>query len=179
MTLAIPEAPPFSILALGHHLGAMKHEAYLLELLTTRLGSEKTHSPLDATRLEQRQAENARKAVEDHIDALEALLLRSRATCPGDAVVQIMLAAAAIGSVEASKRDSEQEDDRLQTAHAALQSAMRAVAPAAGVRLVDIGGRYYSASAWCDGWPSPDLSGLEPEIRPAADHCIDGSGGVA
>ena len=171
-----PEAEhqPFSIAALGKRLAALRHEANLLDVLTVKLGREVQDSPLDARRLAQRHAEAAHLAVEEHCEALEGLILRSRAETPADAVTQIMVVSAQLECIRNGTADDER-DQSQRIAYAGLQSALRALATSLSIPLADLGGVYH-ASTWCDRWPNVITTDVQSNAK--VDHreaAIDGS----
>ncbi len=128
---------------------------------------------MDARRLAQRHASTARTVVEDQCESLEDLILSSRAYDAADALVQVMVASARLDLLAtASTERSEIEEKRLWRA---LQGATKALAGATGVKLADVGGRFY-ASTWCDPWPDIDLSDLPVDDGVGCDVALDGTG---
>ena len=164
----------FSIAALGKRLAALRHEGRLLDILTSKLGREVPDSPLDARRLAQRHAASAQEAVEEHCEALEDLILRSRAETPADALTQIMVVSAQLEGIRNGATD-ERRDHAQRWSEAGLQSSLRALATSLSIPLADLGGVYH-ASTWCDRWPAISTADVRSDADP--DHleaAIDGS----
>ena len=165
--------PEFSILALGRQLGAMHEREHLLDVLATSRGTEHLGAPLDAHRLAQRHAEQARVAIEGQCEALEDLILASRPDTLADALLLVMVAHSRVNVVaHACDREAAgREQDRVE---AALSGALRVIAREAGIPLADVGGEFY-APTWRDPWPDVDVSGVGPDPRCQVDRCTDGS----
>jgi hypothetical protein len=173
-TTTAPTPPPFSILALGHHLAKMNAEMHALNVLGTVIGAEKSHDPMDIRRLNKRRTTRAHDAVSDHCEALETLILCSRAITLDDAVCQLMIAAGRLSRLTSGNSEAEIKTEEKQLAHA-LESVLRAVALAADITLSDVGGSDY-AGAWSEAWPDVDTSAVAADIVGLHALCIDGSG---
>ena len=164
------ETPPYSILALGRRLGALRIETDKLEELSIELGEEGAHDPFDASRLARRHAKAAHDATEQHCGALEDLILSSRAEDAQGALVQVLIATCRLHII-AREGEPHTERDRV---GGALQSAVRALAAALGIKLIEVGGPFY-ASTWCDRWPAVDAAGIEEDEPGLSLGSIDGS----
>ncbi len=159
----------FSILALGRRLGAMREREHLLDVLGHQVGTEPIHAPLDRRRLAQRHAKKAHAATAANCDALEELILTSRAETLGDALVQAMVASSWLGLLA-----KDEEGQTRAKVDASLQGVVRVLARETGLSLAELGGRFYS-STWADPWPDVDVSAVTSDTRADVDCCIDGS----
>lgn len=136
------------VVIIGQRLGALiKARDYLEDICeTTRLGND----------LERRRAENTGHAINAEMSAAEDYALAMPCHSLAGAAVHIMLAIARNDLAKHATDDPDSIRDHAQI-HAALHSALRVVAGAAGVDMEAFGGSFYSGPT-LDPYPTPDLA---------------------